>query len=320
MSSHAHPGGTAAAAGPHAGHVHVTPRSDTRRLAVALGLIGGFMAVEVVVAILADSLALLADAAHMLTDAGALALALVVIRLAARPAGGNLTFGLKRAEILSAQANGFTLLVLALLIVYEGIRRLLDPPEPAGLALVVVAVAGVAVNLAATQQLARANRESLNVEGAFQHILTDLLAFTATAIAGILILTLGWVRADGVAALFVAAIMLRAAYGLLRDSGRILLEAAPKGVRPDEVGQAMAEHPRVDEVHDLHVWTITSGFPALSAHVLVPPNEDCHGVRRELESLLRERFGLEHTTLQVDHSRPRGPVSVAAAPPERDGL
>jgi cobalt-zinc-cadmium efflux system protein len=296
-------------------HVHVDADSDSRRLAIALGLIAGFMAVEVVVGILADSLALLADAAHMLTDAGALALALVVIRLAARPASGNLTFGLKRAEILSAQANGLTLLVLAGLIVFEGIRRLVDPPEPAGLALVLVAVAGVAVNLLATAQLARANRESLNVEGAFQHVFTDLVAFVATAVAGVLILTTGWVRADGVAALFVAAIMVRSAYGLLRDSGRILLEAAPEGIRADEVGQAMAEHPHVDEVHDLHIWTITSGFPALSAHVLVPPNEDCHGVRRELEAILRERFGLDHTTLQVDHSRPAGPLSVDTAAP-----
>ncbi len=296
----------------HAGHDHVRVRegADERRLGIALALILGFMAVEVAVGILASSLVLLADAAHMLTDAGALVLALVVIRLAARPPGGGLTFGLKRTEILSAQANGLTLLVLAGLIVYEGIRRLLDPPEPAGLAILLVALAGVAVNLVATRQLARANRESLNVEGAFQHVLTDLVAFAATAVAGAVILATGWARADGVAALFVAAIMVRASINLLRDSGRVLLEAAPEGIAVEEVGQAIADHPRVDSVHDLHVWTITSGFPALSAHVLVRPDEDCHGVRRELELLLDERFGIDHTTLQVDHSRPSRALSV----------
>jgi cobalt-zinc-cadmium efflux system protein len=297
----------------HGSHAHGAPRgdADARRIWIALTLILGFMAVEVVVGILADSLALLADAAHMLTDAGALVLALVVIRLAARPARGDLTFGLKRTEILSAQANGLTLLVLAGLIVYEGIRRLIDPPDSGGLAMLVVALAGVAVNLVATQQLAKANRESLNVEGAFQHILTDLVAFAATALAGAIILATGWVRADGVAALFVAAIMLRAAFALLRDSGRILLEAAPEGIAAEDVGRALAEHPLVDSVHDLHVWTITSGFPALSAHVLVPPNEDCHGVRRDLERLLEDRFGIDHTTLQVDHSRPSRRLEVA---------
>ena len=295
----------------HHSHEHgVGADADRRRLAVALGLIVAFMAAEVVVGILVDSLALLADAAHMLTDAGALALALVVIRLAARPPGGNLTFGLKRSEILSAQANGLTLLVLGGLIVYEGVRRLISPPEPAGLALVLVAVAGVIVNLVATGQLSKANRESLNVEGAFRHILTDLIAFAATAIAGAVIMATGFVRADGIAALLVAGIMFTAAYGLLRDSGRVLLQAAPKGMDVEEIGRALARQPGVVQVHDLHVWEVTSDFPSLSAHVLVEPDADCHAVRRELEALLRERFDLEHTTLQVDHGSRRGLVQI----------
>ena len=263
------------------------------------------MATEVVVGILAGSLALLSDAAHMLTDAAALLMSLVVIRLASRPAGGNLTFGLRRSEILSAQANGATLLVLAGLIVYEGVRRLVSPPEPEGLAMLVVAVVGIGVNLLATWQLSRANRESMNVEGSFQHILTDLFAFVATAIAGAVIYATGWARADGVAALFIAAIMLRAAWRLLRASGRVLLQIAPPGMQVEEIGNAMARHDGVVQVHDLHVWEISSGFPTLSAHVLVRPDADCHGIRRELEQLLDERFEIEHTTLQVDHARDR---------------
>jgi cobalt-zinc-cadmium efflux system protein len=279
--------------------------TDARRLATALVLIVAFMAAEVAVGILAHSLALLSDAAHMLTDAGALAMSLVVLRLAAQPAGGNRTFGLRRSEILSAQANGAALLVLAALIVYGGIRRLVAPPQPSGAAILAVALAGVAVNLAATWQLAGANRRSLNVEGSFQHVLTDLYAFAATAIAGAVILATGWARADAIAALLVAALMLRAAWGLLRDSGRVLLDIAPAGLPVQEIGTVMASQPHVVEVHDLHVWEVTTEFPTLSAHVLVDPGADCHAVRRELELLLRERFGIEHTTLQVEHGRPR---------------
>jgi cobalt-zinc-cadmium efflux system protein len=306
-----------AGGGSHAGHVHstVTADTDARRLWVALGLILGFMAVEVVVGIVVHSLALLSDAAHMLIDAGALALSLIVIRLVARPAGGDLTFGLKRTEVLSAQANGFTLLVLAGLILYEGIRRLISPPQAGGLAILIVALLGIVVNLAATWQLSKANRASMNIEGSFQHVLTDLIAFIATAIAGIVIITIGWVRADAVAAMLVAALMLRAAYGLLRDSGRVLLEAAPEGMSVDEIGHAIASHPHVDSVHDLHVWEVSSGFPSLSAHVLVHPGDDCHGIRRELEDVLHERFGIEHTTLQVDHSSPDRLLTLDSAPP-----
>ena len=283
------------------GHSHGGTH-DARRLGVALGLILAFMAVEVVVGVLAHSLALLSDAAHMLTDAGALVMSLVVLRLAAQPAGGNRTFGLRRSEILSAQANGAALLVLAGLIVYGAVRRLVSPPDAKGGAILVVALLGIGVNLLATWQLSGANRRSLNVEGSFQHVVTDLYAFIATAAAGAVILVTGWVRADAVAALFVAALMLRASWQLLRDSGRVLLDIAPAGLSVEEIGQAMASSEAVVEVHDLHVWEVTTEFPSLSAHVLVEPGADCHGIRRELESMLRDRFGLEHTTLQVDHA------------------
>jgi cobalt-zinc-cadmium efflux system protein len=294
----------------HGAHARLDEDADARRLAVALALIVGFMAVEVVVGILARSLALLSDAAHMLADAGALAMSLVVIHLMRRPSGGNLTFGLRRSEILSAQANGGTLLVLAGLIVYEGVHRLIAPPNAGGTAILAVALAGIAVNLAATWQLAKANRESMNVEGSFQHVLTDLIAFVATAIAGAVILATGWTRADGVAALFVSLVMLRSGWGLLRDSGRVLLEAAPQGMDVEEIGRALAAHPHVESVHDLHVWQISTGFPSLSAHVLVHPGDDCHGIRRELESLLGDRFGIDHTTLQVDHAAERGLLRI----------
>jgi cobalt-zinc-cadmium efflux system protein len=287
----------------HAGHSHgISETADAKRLGIALALIVSFMAVEVVVGILAHSLALLSDAAHMLTDAGALVMSLVVIRLVKRPSGGNLTFGLKRAEILSAQANGGTLLVLSGLIVYEGIHRLITPPAAAGTAILAVALVGILVNLAATWQLSKANRQSMNIEGSFQHIFTDLIAFIATAIAGAVILATGWARADGIAALFVAAVMLRAAWGLLRDSGRVLLEAAPEGMNVEEIGAALAAHPHVENIHDLHIWELGSDFPSLSAHVLVHEGDDCHGIRRELERLLDERFAITHTTLQVDHA------------------
>src|ERR687896_2230239 len=286
----------------HHGHDHgVSADADRRKLVIALALIVGFMCVEVVAGIVAESLALLSDAAHMLTDAGALALSLVAIRLARRPAAGAMTYGLKRSEILAAAINGSTLLILGLLIVYESVRRLFDPPAVEGSLVLVVALAGVAVNLAATYVLSKADRRSLNVEGAFQHVLTDLAAFIATAIAGAVILVTGFTRADGIAALFVAAIMLRAAYRLLRDSGRVFLEAAPRGLDPQAIGRRMAGQPGVAEVHDLHIWEVTSGFPALSAHVLVGRDTDCHAARRDLERMLHDEFEIEHTTLQVDH-------------------
>jgi cobalt-zinc-cadmium efflux system protein len=291
-----------AAVNEHDGHSHgVADGADARRVGAALALILAFMAAEVVTGLLAHSLALLSDAAHMLTDAGALTLSLVTLRLVARPAAGNFTFGLKRADALSAQANGFTLLVLAGLIVYEGIHRLISPPQPSGLAVLVVALVGIAVNLLATRQLARANRESMNIRGSYLHLLTDLAAFVATAIAGAVILWTGFARADGIAALFVAAIMLKAAYSLLRDSGRVFLEAAPAGTDVAAIGSALTAQAGVEAVHDLHVWEIGSGLPSLSAHVLVVPVTDCHAIRRALTQLLHDRFAIDHVTLQLDH-------------------
>jgi cobalt-zinc-cadmium efflux system protein len=284
-------------------HGHgVTASSDSRYITIALALIVGFLVFEVVMAFVGHSLALLADAGHMLTDAGALGASLLAIRLARRPASGVWTFGFKRAEVLSAQANGITLLVISALVAVEAVSRLIHPLPVTGGIVVAVAAVGVAVNVAATWVLARANRGSVNVRGAFAHIITDLYGFIGTLVAGIVIIVTGFERADAIASLIVVGLMLHAAWGLLRETGQILLEAAPEGYAPGEIVTAITSQPGVASVHDVHIWLITSGFPALSAHVLVRPPAGCHQVRRELEQLLCERFALDHTTLQVDHA------------------
>jgi len=284
------------------GHGHMSADTDRRWLGIALALITGFMAVEVVVGIVAQSLALLSDAAHMLTDAASIVLALIVMRLAARPARGWYTFGLKRTEILSAQANGLTLLLLAAWLTYEAIHRLIDPPAVEGGLVLVTALVGIVVNLAATWAISHANRSSLNIEGAFQHILNDLFSFVATAIAGAVVLFTGFARADAIASLIVVVLMVKAGLGLVRQSGRIFLEASPAGIDPDVVGDRLVGFEQVDEVHDLHVWEITSGDVALSAHVLVERGADCHALRRDMELALAGDYGITHTTLQVDHA------------------
>src|SRR5271163_3534513 len=288
----------------HAGHAHgVHAGADRGRLSVALGLIVAFMAVEVAAGVVAHSLALLSDAGHMLTDAGAIGFSLFALRLAARPARGAMTFGFRRVEILSAQANGVTLLILAAFITFEAIRRLIDPPHVRGGLMLAVALLGVLVNLAAIWTLSGGNRGSLNLEGSFQHILTDLYGFIGTAIAAALILLTGFERADPIVSLLIAGLMTRSGLSLVKASGRIFLEAAPEGLDPHTIGETLVEQPGVVEVHDLHVWEITSGFPALSAHVLVAADSDCHAARRGMETMLKERFGLDHLTLQVDHER-----------------
>ena len=291
-------------------HAHgLSGESDARRLGGAFALIVAFMVAELVAGILGSSLALISDAGHMLTDAVALGLALAALRLANRPPTGSFTYGLRRAEILSAQINGVTLVALAAVILAEGVQRVIDPPSVDGGPVLAVALAGIVVNLAATRILAGADRRSLNVEGAFQHVLTDLFAFIATAIAGVVILTTGYGRADGIAALLVAGLMLRSGWGLLRESGRVLLEASPRGVDPNEIGRTLASQPHVVEVHDLHVWEVTSGMPSLSAHVTVGAGCDTQSHRRQLADLVRERFGIEHTTLQVE-ARHEGPLEI----------
>lgn len=287
-------------------HAHgPTGSADARGLRWSLGLIVGFMVFEVTVAVLSHSLALLADAGHMLTDAAALATALWAIRLAARPATNTWSFGLKRAEILSAAVNGVTLVAVAGIVTVEAIRRLISPSPVHGMAVLVVALVGVVVNVAATWILARGNRSSLNVEGAFQHILTDAAGFIGTAIAAVIILTTGFQRADACAALLVVALMARAAYTLLKASGRILLEGTPEGIDLDRVrARLLAADPHVRDVHDVHAWVLTSNLPAMSAHVVV--DDDCFHdghtaqILDALQAAVVGEFDVEHSTLQLE--------------------
>ena len=289
----------------HAGHGHgVAVDSDVRYLAVALTLIVAFMIVEVSAAVVSGSMALLADAGHMLVDAGAIGASLWAARLATRPAVGKWTYGFRRAEILSAAVNGITLLVVAALVAVESVRRLIDPSHVEGGVVVAVALLGVAVNVIAAWVLAKANRESLNVEGSFQHIITDLYAFIATVIAGVVILATGFGRADALASLVVVGLMLKAAWGLLKASGRVLLEAAPDNVNLDDVRAHLLETVHVRDVHDLHAWSVTSSLPVLSAHVVIEESCFLDGqsphMLDELQTCLAGHFDVEHSTLQLE--------------------
>lgn len=289
------------------GHSHSAGvDADRRLLWGALVLLGLFMVGEVAAALVSGSLALLSDAGHMLSDVGAIAAALWAIRLGARPARGAWTFGWKRAEILSAAGNGVTLLVVAGIVAVEAVRRLVDPPAVEGAPVLVVALVGVVVNLAAAWLLARANRSSLNVRGAYQHILTDLYGFIGTAVAAVLILTVGWTRADPVASLLVVVLMVHAAWGLLRDSAHVLLEAAPKGMDLAEVRTHLLQVEHVHDVHDLHVWSVTSDLPTLSAHLVVDDAcfRDGHAPQLldAVQECLHGHFDVEHSTFQLEPS------------------
>jgi cobalt-zinc-cadmium efflux system protein len=278
--------------------------ADRRYLIIALALLCAFMLAEIIMAVISGSLALLADAGHMLADVGAIAAALWAIRLAARPAAGSWTFGWKRAEILSAAGNGVTLLVVSGIIAVEAVSRLIWPPRVDGVPVIAVAAVGVVVNIAAVWVLARADRSSLNVQGAFRHVLTDLYGFTGTIIAGVVIIATGFTRADAIASLIVVVLMLRAAWALLRDSGRVLLEAAPRDMNLDDVRAHLLANGHVHDVHDLHAWTVTSSLPALSAHVVIDDScfNDGHAPRLldELQACLTGHFDVEHSTFQLE--------------------
>jgi cobalt-zinc-cadmium efflux system protein len=279
----------------------------------ALALILAFMAGEVTAALLAGSLALLSDAAHMLTDAAALGLAVWASRIVELPARGGYTYGFGRVDALAAQINGLALVGLAAWFVVEAARRLVNPPDVAGGVVVITAVIGALVNVAATLAVSRADRSSLNVRGALAHVVTDLWAFLGTAIAGAVVLISGWNQADAIASLLVAGLMVVAGARLLRASGRVFLEAAPTDLDPAVVGRRLSRIEDVHEVHDLHVWDLGGSRLALSAHVLVAPEAPCHEVARVIREILHSEYGIDHATLQVDHEGDQ-PVAVQLSP------
>lgn len=306
--SHAHDDGHSHGPGAYRG-------TDRRALGIAAALTTSFMAAEVVGGLITGSLALLADAAHMLSDSASLLLALGAVWLASRPATAQRTFGYKRAEILAALFNGVTLVVMAVWIVVEAIRRFEDPHAVTAGPMLVVAVLGLGINVAAAWVLSRGGGDSLNVSAALRHVLADMLGSVGVIAAAVVILLTGWDTVDPLISVVIALLVAGSAWTILRDSVDVLLEAAPRDLDTTEIGRAMAQAPDVVEVHDLHVWTITSGFPALSAHVLVTREADCHGRRRDLERMLHERFGLDHTTLQVEHAG--GELLALEAPEQR---
>ncbi|MEZ5102461.1 MAG: cation diffusion facilitator family transporter [Thermoleophilia bacterium] len=286
----------------HARDLAAARAGNRRSLALALGLNAGFTAFQAVVGFATGSLALLADAGHNLSDVLALALAFGAAWLAARPAGANRTFGNERAEVLAALANALSLVVVATLVLVEAARRFADPPEVSGGWLIGVAAAGVAINLASAAAVFRRGGVDLNMRASFLHLVADAASSVGVLVAGVVVLATGWRYADPILGVLISVLVLGSTWGILRDSVLVLLEAAPRGVDVPAMGRALAAEAEVVNVHDLHVWTITSGFLALSAHVLVEPGADCHDARRRLELVLGERFGIEHTTLQVDHA------------------
>ncbi|CAA9437760.1 MAG: Cobalt-zinc-cadmium resistance protein CzcD [uncultured Rubrobacteraceae bacterium] len=287
--------------GAHGEHDHGRG-ADRRALAVVFVLTTAFMAIEVAGGLVTGSLALLADAGHMLSDSFSLGLALFAVWLAGRPATPNRSFGYKRAEILAALVNGATLVAISIWIFVEAYRRLWEPPEILGGWMLAVAILGLLVNVAGALILSRSGGESLNLQGALRHVVADILGSVGAIAAAIVILATGWRYADPLISVLIGLLVLGSSWRLLRESTNILLEGTPRGVDAEEVGRKMAGAPGVQEVHDLHIWTITSGFPALAAHVLVGRDENCHDRRRELEDLLKQEYGIEHTTLQVDHA------------------
>ena len=281
----------------HDHHAH-TRHADRGRMAIALAINLVMLVVAVIGGIVFDSLALLADAGHVLADVGAIVLALVAGWMASRPAPARATFGFRRGEILAALVNGVVLAAIAVLVIVEALSRLDSPPDVDGAGVLAVGAFGLTGNLAATAVLARGDRSDINLEAVLRHSAADALGSLGVIVAGALVL-LGWNGADVVVSIAIGLLILAGSVRLIREPLGVLMEAAPAGIDVREVGRAMCAVPGVREVHDLHVWTVTSGFPALAAHVRTEHDEEPNAVRERLEAVLHERFGLDHTTLQV---------------------
>ena len=301
----------------HAHGAHDHRGASRRALAIVLALTVAFTVVEVVGGLFTGSLAVLADAGHMLSDTFAIGLALVALTLAARPSTPRRSFGFQRAEILAAFVNGLTLVIVSGWIVWEAVQRFRDPPEILGGWMLVVALAGLAVNGISAVILLRSEGESLNVQAALRHVIADLLGSAGVLVAAVIILATGWTLVDPIVSIAIALLIVASAWGVLRDSTSILMEATPSEIDASAVAEAIVAVPGVTSVHDLHVWRITSGFDALAAHVLVGRGEDCHGLRREIEGVLHDRFEITHTTLQVDHDASEELIELRSAQTRR---
>jgi cobalt-zinc-cadmium efflux system protein len=282
----------------------------------ALGINLVLLAAEIAGGIAFGSLALLADAGHLLSDVGSIGLGLLAAGVAARPARARRTFGNQRSEVLAALVNGVALVVVAIIVAVAAIGRLGDPPEVDGAGVLALGLLGVAGNVAATWILARGEREDLNLEGVLRHSAADALGSAGVVVAGAVVLLGGPDAVDPVVGLLIAGLILASSWRLLTEPVDVLMEAAPQGLEMDDLGAAICEVESVRSVHDLHVWTLTAGFPALAAHVVVTADSDRDLARRRLEVMLRERFSIEHTTLQMEEEAPAELISVESAPPE----
>jgi len=288
-----------------AGHDHGLPRRhararNARRLAWTLGLIASYMVAEVIGGLLSGSLALLADAGHMLSDAAALALALFAMYMSAKPASPRRTYGLYRGEILAALANGGALIALSLYVFVEAWRRLSEPAEVEAGMMLGVAAGGLGVNLLALWILREGRSESLNVRGAWLHVVGDTLGSVGAIVAALLIAGFGWLWADPVASVLIACLVMYSSWALLKETVSVLMESAPGHIDVDELRGAMVGAQGVVDVHDLHVWTITSGIESLSAHVVIEHAVEARAVLAEMRLMLHDRFGIDHITLQIE--------------------
>ena len=303
--------------GPHDHHSHALDarRADSRRrLWIALGINLALLVFGVVGGLITGSLAVLADAGHVLSDAGAIALALFAARLATLPAAGRRTFGYQRSEVLAALVNGLTLVAISVLIAVAAIGRFGDPPEIEGWGVLAIGVIGLAGNLLATWVLARGQREDINLEGALRHSVADALGSIGVLVAGAWVLLGGSPVVDPIVGLLIALLVLASSWRLIKEPLDVLMEAAPSGLDVDRVGATICAEEGVREVHDLHVWTVTAGFGAIAAHVVVATGADRDLIRHRLELALGEQFGIEHTTLQMEEEAAGGLLRVENAP------
>lgn len=285
----------------HPHHSHDSSyRNRNKRLVLALTITGSWFLIELAGGLYANSMALLADAAHMLTDLAALGLSLFALKISARPATHSKTFGYLRAEILAALANGIFLILIALFIFYESYQRLWDPPEVKSVAMLLVAATGLLANLATAALLFRGRHESLNVRGAFLHVLGDTLGSLGAIIAGILIAARQWYLADPVVSCVVGALVLYSSWKLVAESVDVLLEGTPRHLKVSSILTDLGALRGVVSVHDMHVWSITSGMIAMSCHVVLRESEDAARVLAESSRMMREKYGIDHTTIQIE--------------------